>query len=80
MADARQVRVVIENERYRVVGDVTMPAEGYKSRLSDLLNRDGVEFIAMTDVTLATRNGAEPEHHSFLAVARDHIQVAYEGE
>src|SRR2546430_4045009 len=44
-ADSTRVRVVLETERYRIVGDVTLPAEGFRGRLSDLLNREGIEFI-----------------------------------
>jgi hypothetical protein len=79
-AEAKQVRVVLETERYRIVGDVTLPAEGFRGRLSDLLNREGIEFIPLVDVTVSARNGSEPEHRPFVAVARDHIQVAYEAE
>lgn len=71
---------MLETERYRIVGDVTVPAEGFHGRLSDLLNREGIQFIPLVDVTVSTRNGAEPEHRPFVAVAREHIQVAYEAE
>ena len=40
-------------------------------------------FVAppkLVDVTVSARNGSEPEHRPFVAVARDHIQVAYEAE
>ena len=79
-AETRRERVVLETERYRIVGDVTLPAEGVRSRLSDLLNREGVEFIALVDATITGRNGESPEHRPFIAVARDHVQVAYEAD
>ena len=69
---------MLETERYRIVGEVTLPAEGYHRRLSDLLNRDGVEFIPLVNATVAGRNGESPEHRAFIAVAREHIQLAYE--
>ena len=59
-------------------GDVTLPAEGFHSRLSDLLNREGVQFIALVDATISGRNGEPPVKREFIAVARDHIQIAYE--
>ena len=77
-AEIRRERIVVEPERYRIVGDVTLPAEGFHSRLSDLLNREGVRFIPLVDATLTGRNGEAPEHRPFVAVARDHVQVAYE--
>lgn len=77
-AEARRERVLLETERYTIVGDVTLPAEGYHSRLSDMLNREGMEFIPMLDVTITSRNGERPVQRPFIAVARDHVQVAYE--
>ena len=78
--ELRRERVVLETERYTIVGDVTLPAEGFHSRLSDLLNREGVEFIPLIDATISGRNDGPPVHRAFIAVARDHIQIAYEAE
>ena len=58
--EIRRERVVLETERYTIVGDVTLPAEGFHSRLSDLLNREGVEFIPLVDATVSGRNGEPP--------------------
>ena len=69
---------MLETERYTIVGDVTLPAEGFHSRLSDLLNREGVEFIPLIDATLTGRSGEPPVRRAFVAVARDHVQIAYE--
>jgi hypothetical protein len=77
-AEIRRERVVVETERYRIVGDVTLPAEGFHSRLSDLLNREGVRFIPLIDATMTGRDGEAPQQRPFVAVARDHVQVAYE--
>jgi len=79
-AEVRRERVVLETERYRIVGDVTLPAEGFHSRLSDLLNREGVAFIPLIDATISGRNGERPEQRPFIAVARDHVQLAYEAD
>jgi uncharacterized protein DUF6812 len=79
MSATRRERVVLETERYRIIGDVTLPAEGFHSRLSDLLNREGIEFIPLVNATVTGRSGEPPVHRDFIAVARDHIQVAYEG-
>jgi uncharacterized protein DUF6812 len=77
-AEIRRERVVLETERYRIVGEVTLPAEGFHSRLSDLLNREGVRFIPLVDATVSGLDGESPEQRPFIAVARDHVQLAYE--
>jgi hypothetical protein len=74
----RRERIVLETARYRIEGEVTLPAEGYRSRLSDLLNREGVSFIPLSNATLSGHNGSKPEERDFIAVARDHVQIAYE--
>jgi hypothetical protein len=79
-AEVRRERIVLETERYRIIGDVTLPTEGFHGRLSDLLNREGIDFIPLTDVVVSTRNGQEPQERPFIAVARDHIQLAYEAD
>jgi hypothetical protein len=76
--EIRRERVVLETDRYTIVGEVTLPAEGFHSRLSDLLNREGVQFIPMIDATISGRNGEPPVQRPFIAVARDQVQVAYE--
>lgn len=78
--EIRRERVVLETERYTIIGQVTLPAEGFHSRLSDLLNREGIQFIPLIDATIAGRNDGPPVQRAFIAVARDHIQIAYEAE
>lgn len=78
--DQRTERVVLETPSHRIVGDLTLPREGYRSRLSDFLNRGDVAFIPLVDAEIQTRgSGHEPEriHRNFIAVARDHVQIAY---
>jgi len=77
-SEFKRERVVVETERYSIAGDVTLPAEGFHSRLSDLLNREGVRFIALVNATVTGRDGEPPIQRPFIAVARDHVQVAYE--
>jgi hypothetical protein len=77
--ETRRERIVLETERHRIVGDVTLPAEGYRSRLSDLLNREGLNFVPLANAIITGINGSkEVTEMRFLAVARDHIQIAYE--
>jgi hypothetical protein len=77
-AEIRRERVVLETELHVIVGDVTLPAEGFHSRLSDLLNREGVQFIPLLDATITGRRGEPPIQRPFIAIARDHVQLAYE--
>jgi hypothetical protein len=79
--ETRVERVVLETDRYRISGDLTLPREGYRSRLSDFLNRGDVDFIPLVNVEIAALNGAKPglgpDVRSFIAVARTHVQLAY---
>jgi hypothetical protein len=75
--EMRVERVVLETDRHRIVGDVTLPREGYRSRLSDYLNRGGLDFIPVVNAKLSPLNGGSPETRSFIAVARTHVQLAF---
>lgn len=77
--ESRVERVVLETDRHSIVGDITLPREGYRSRLSDFLNRGDLDFIPLANVEVSelNPNGAEPVKRSFLAVARGHVQLAH---
>ena len=77
--ESRVERVVFETNRHRIVGDLTLPREGYRSRLSDFLNRGDLDFIPLVNVEISSvdAQGHEPESRPFLAVARSHIQIAH---
>jgi uncharacterized protein DUF6812 len=70
-------RAVFETDRLRVVGDVTLPPEGYQSRFSDLLNREDLAFIPLVNAEVSPLGGGEVERHPFLAVGKAHVRVAY---
>ena len=70
-------RVVLETDRSRIVGDVTLPREGYRSRLSDYLNRGDLDFIPVVNAEITTLGGTEGYPRGFVAVARSHIHLAY---
>jgi len=75
-ADMRQERVVIETDRYRVEGDITLPQEGYRSRLSDYLNRRDQEFIILVNVELLALDGSGRDWQTpVLMLARQHIRL-----
>ena len=55
--ETRVERVVLETPSHRIVGDLTLPKEGYRSRLSDFLNRGDVNFIPLVNAEIEARNG-----------------------
>ena len=73
----RRERVVFETDRHRVVGDVTLPPEGYQSRFSDAVNRPEVEFIPLLDVEISSLDGGSPPRRDFLVLGKEHVRVAY---
>jgi hypothetical protein len=76
--ETRIERVVLETPKYRIVGEMTLPSEGYRSRLSDILNKQDVAFIPIVNAEISPLSGGEPERRSFIAVGRGHVEVAYE--
>jgi len=71
--------VVLETDRYRITGEVTLPAEGSRTRLSDLLNREGLSFIPLSNAEIISHENDGPhERIKFIAVARENVQIAYE--
>jgi hypothetical protein len=69
----RQERVRIETERLRIEGVLTLARDGYRSRVSDVLNAAERDFITLTDVTVSPLEGGPTELHSYLTLARRHI-------
>ena len=73
----RTQRVVIETERHRITGGLTVARDGYRSRVSDLLNASERDFLALTDVVVErVDGGGAPERHAFLMVSRHHVVLA----
>ncbi|HWC25828.1 MAG TPA: hypothetical protein VG474_04525 [Solirubrobacteraceae bacterium] len=73
----RHERISIVTPRHRIVGVATLARDGYRSRLSDVLNAPERDFIALTDATVAALDGdGETEHHEFIAVHRQHVVFA----
>ena len=77
--DNRVERVVFETDRHIIVGDLSLPREGYRSRLTDFLNRGEMDFVPLVNVEISSVDGrqTEPELRSFVAVARNQIQLAH---
>jgi hypothetical protein len=77
----RQERILIETDRHRIEGLLTLARDGYRSRVSDVLNATERDFISLTDVTVELLGHEGPgTYHEFLAVSRRHIVIAISSE
>lgn len=75
--DTRVEQILVETERHRITGSLRLPADGYRSRMSDFLNSQEREFIALTDVTIESSDGSgSPIQREFAAVSTRHIIFA----
>jgi hypothetical protein len=72
-ADERRERIRLETPRHRIEGLIVLAADGYRSRVSDVLNASERDFLTLTDATLQPLDGGAVERHAFLAVARAHV-------
>jgi len=74
--EVRYERIVVETDRYRVEGDVKLPQEGYRSRISDYLNRREQEFLTLSNVELRSIDGSGRDWDTpILLLARQHIRL-----
>lgn len=73
----RHERISIDTPGHRIIGNVTLAADGYRSRLSDLLNAPERDFIALSDAIVQELDGARAiRRHDFIAVHRQHVVFA----
>ena len=78
--DLRLEHIIVETDRWRIEGNLTLPAEGYRSRLSDYVNQRDREFFSIQDATLTSLDRPEQkEELAFLMVARRHIRLIAPG-
>lgn len=74
--DLRKELVVLETDRYRVAGNLTLPGEGYRSRLSDYLNNPEREFIPVSDATITSLDDPESSDQiPLVMIARRHVRL-----
>lgn len=73
MPQYRTERVRIHTDGLELIGNLTLPSEGYRSRLTDYLNAVDQEFLALTEAEVRPWNGGETARHAFIAVARRQI-------
>lgn len=78
--NSRAQRILLETGRYRIIGTLMLPRDGYRSRLSDFLNSSDRDFISLTHVTMQALDEhgrpGEPVAHEFVTVARRHVILA----
>ncbi len=74
--DDRRERIRIETERHRIVGYLALARDGYRSRVSDVLNAPERDFLTLTEVTVEPLAGGPRELYPFLTLARRHIVFA----
>jgi len=73
----RVERAVFETDRQLVVGDVTLPQEGYQSRFSDVLNRRDFDFLPLTDVEITSLADGTVSERPFVVLSKNQIRLAY---
>jgi hypothetical protein len=74
--EVRKERVVVETDRYRVEGMLTLPREGYRSRVSDHVNRRDQEFFTLVDCELTALDGSGGDWKApVLMLSRQHIRL-----
>jgi uncharacterized protein DUF6812 len=73
----RVERAVFETDRQIIVGDVTLPPEGYQSRFSDVLNRRDFDFLPLTNVEITTLSDGKVNERPFMVLAKNQIRIAY---
>ena len=77
--EVQKRHVVLETDRYRIVGEITLPQDGYRNRFSDLLNQDSRFFIPVVNAEISPIGGeGETVKRHFVMVGRAQIEFAYE--
>ena len=67
-------RIELETARHRITGSITLSQNGFRSRISDMLNASEREFISLTEATIVPLEGdGAPVERPFVAVSRAHI-------
>jgi hypothetical protein len=74
--DLREEQVMLETDRYRITGALTLPREGYRSRLSDYVNQRDREFLTLSDARIETLDGSSQlRTEAFLMIGRSHVRL-----
>ena len=75
--ERRIERIQFETDRQRIIGDVTLPPEGYQSRFSDSLNRVDVMFIPLVNAEVSSIMGGDVEKLPFMVISKTHVRLAF---
>jgi hypothetical protein len=75
--ERRVERAVFETDQHRVVGDVTLPPEGYQARFSDSLNRADFNFLSLTNVEITSLADGRVSERPFAVIGKQHVRIAY---
>jgi hypothetical protein len=74
--DLREEQVMLETDRYRITGALTLPREGYRSRLSDYVNQRDREFLTLSDARIEPLDGSsQARTEQFLMIGRSHVRL-----
>jgi hypothetical protein len=73
----RTERAAFETDRLLIVGDVTLPPEGYQSRFSDSLNRAELEFLPLTNCEVISLTDGTTRRQDFVMLSKRHVRLAY---
>ena len=76
-SERRIERAVFETDRHLVIGDVTLPPEGYHSRFSDTLNRRDIDFIPLTSVEITDLATGKVSERPFVALSKAQVRLAF---
>jgi hypothetical protein len=78
--DLQRQRVTVETDRYRIEGDMTLPREGHRSRLSDHVNRRDLEFFTIQEAVISPLDGgSEGWKAPVVMLARAHVRLIVPG-
>lgn len=70
----RLERVYVETERHRISGSITLARDGYRSRVTDVLNASERDFVPLIDCTVELiGHEGHGTHHPVIAISRHHI-------
>jgi hypothetical protein len=75
--EKRVERVQLETDSQVIVGNVTLPREGYQSRFSDALNRSDVSFVPVVDAEVRPLEGGEAVRRDLVIVGKQHIRISF---
>jgi hypothetical protein len=79
--DLRNEHIVLETDRHRIEGALTLPREGYRSRLSDYVNQPDREFFSLQDARITVLDRpAGVEEVGFILVSRRHVRFVMQGD